>query len=132
MWKRVNTLLERISAHLDLLTAFGVGGVVSVIMGWAAHVTEQLRPYAPLSWVLAAALGALMFSALYWFICKGRNLWILATINRTFHIATPPKINRLKDTFQKQSIDISQLITPFDRIIKGKTFIDCDLIAQPT
>jgi hypothetical protein len=125
---RLNRILESISAHLTLYTAFGIGTAVSVLIAWAAHATEQLKPYAPFSWAFGALVGALFFAALFWLVSKGRSLWISSTITRTFHQIKAPTTNPLEPVFQTQRINISELASPVNRLIANKTFMDCEII----
>ena len=96
---------------------------MATIAGWAAHITDALKPYAPFSWVVAAFLGAAI--AIYALYQKAR-LW---AVNRSVEFyKNPDRINPLDNTFQSKRILISDLISPIENVIRNKTFIDCEIM----
>lgn len=120
-------MLQLLGRLLDWAPAI-VGTLLSsagaAVAGW---VTVALSNYAPLSWVGAAFVGALIFALCYW-------AWTAAKVNlqrvefaraQAEAVAT---INPLETTFQKQRISIDSFRTPFADPVDGKTFVDCELI----
>jgi hypothetical protein len=101
--------------------------VVSLITGWAAAATDLLKPYAPLSWVVAALIGASTFCLISFLIIRCRTIFIDGSIRRRFY-EPGDKINPLDKTFEKRRIYISDIIPPVGFKVAGKTFIDCELI----
>jgi hypothetical protein len=98
------------------------------IAAWAAYATEQLKAYAPLSWVLAALVAGVLCSVIFWLIAAGASLWTSTSIRKQMYEKTPPSINQLDTTFQKQRIKIEELALPFDPVVRDKTFIECQLL----
>ena len=97
-------------------------------MSYLAIASEWLRPYAPVSWGLAGLIGLLILSVICCLVAKARDILISSNINREFYSTRHPTINPLDSTFERQRIHIVELVTPFDKVVRSKTFIDCDLI----
>ncbi len=127
MLKRARSLLQEASAYWGLLPAIGGSGVSGLVVAWAAHVTALLKPYAPLSWVLAGFLGAWLFMISAYIFAVVRDRIIVANVNRRFYEQID-RINPLQNTFEKQRIRIDDLVSPIRPLVSKKNFIECELI----
>jgi hypothetical protein len=101
--------------------------LVSAITAWAAAATELLHPYAPLSWVAAGLVGGLIFVVLVWVGVAIRNAMISGNVRRRFY-ETGSRINPLEKIFENRRINIDDLMPPLGAQIRGKSFIDCELV----
>jgi len=101
----------------------GVGGITA----WATSLTQTLSTYAPLSWVASALISSVLFMLGYWFWANARVSVSRRQFVQALH-ANTTAINPLAKSFEKARIKISDLIDPFDRSVRNKTFTDCDLI----
>jgi hypothetical protein len=106
------------------LAIFGGGG----LMTYLAALTAWLKPYAPFSWGLAFLLGVLFLSVVFLAINKAREVLLRITISRAYYSSHVTTMNVLESTFQRERININDFVHPFHRIVKGKTFIDCEII----
>jgi hypothetical protein len=127
MFKKIQTIINNLGSHATLWQ-FAAGAVVSSgIAGWASHATESLKLYQPLSWVAAALLGGLIWMLAYAAWSRAR-LWVInGTINQNFY-KSDDRINPMEITFREKRINIADLASPIEPFVKGKTFIDCELI----
>ncbi len=127
MLGRINRLLESLSSHLALCSMLGGYALMTGLFGSAAWATKLLAPYAPFSWIAAAALGALVFTLVLLAAALARDYFISSSIKRRFY-EQKERLNPLQDTFRQQRIALVDFVLPYDRVIKNKTFIECELI----
>ncbi len=127
MLARVNRFLESLSSHLALYSLLGGGAVMSAAFAWVAHATVLLSPYAPFSWLIAASFGALIFTLLAMCAMKLRDIFITSSIKRIFYEKVE-RVNPVQSVFRDQRIYLADMVLPYDRIIKNKTFIGCEII----
>jgi hypothetical protein len=127
MFKKIQTIINNLGAHATLWQLV-LGVVVSSgLAGWASHATESLKLYQPLSWVTAALLGGLIWMLAYAVWSRARLWSINGTINRDFY-KSGDRINPMETTFREKRINVSDLVSPIEPFVRGKTFIDCELI----
>lgn len=128
-WEKISrveglvALGERLLRWAPVLMAAGASGG---IVGWATSATEAFSAYSPLSWVLGAAIGALLFLLAYW-IWAAAMVRVLRYRFAQFMVQRPPTFNPLEDTFTKRIIDINAFRTPFNESVRNKTFVECEL-----
>lgn len=96
-------------------------------LAWLAHVTAFLQPYAPFSWGIAALIGAIGFALAVLVIAHIRSAIVTASIRRKFYEGSE-KLNPVVSQFQEQRIFVSDLVPPFELVIRNKTFIKCEII----
>lgn len=122
---------EGVLAFWDRLIAWGptlLGVSLSgSLAAWASAATKVLADYGPISWVIAAIIGACSF-------LLGNVLWSAAKLNtvrleyaRELAKRTP-SFNPLGETFTKQRIDLQTFRNQFNEPVTGKTFVDCELV----
>ena len=103
-----------------VIGTIGTGGFA----GWAAHATNWLNDYGPITWVMCAIFGSILFMFFYWLWAASR-LWT-AKAAYTREITTRPhSINPLQAHFEKQKINVSDFFSPFNIVNKGKSFNGC-------
>lgn len=130
MFRRASLILQAIESHWALvgmvlrwLLTIGSGAMSA----WAAYATATLAAYSPLSWIAAGLLGALVF---VWVLAGGAwlraNLYRASMMQRTLKRADI--INPLDDNFNKVRIRTSELLPPGQKIIRNKTFRDCEIV----
>ncbi len=98
-----------------------------IVFVWAAHATKILKPYEPISWVIAATIGAIVFCFILLLAMYARNIAVNATLRRRFY-ESGERINPIQSVFQSQRIHISDLAPPVGFRISDKTFLDCEII----
>jgi multisubunit Na+/H+ antiporter MnhC subunit len=59
--------------------------VVGLLTGWAAWLAGLLQQYAPLSWVMAALVGALIVTAIVMGMAISRVWWVNTTLQKQFY-----------------------------------------------
>lgn len=94
---------------------------------WAASAVNVLDVFSPLSWVLAGFTGLALCAIAYSAIGVGAFWWTTAKI-RSVWAREHHTVNPLDTVFEKQRINVADLVTPFDRVVANKTFIDCELV----
>jgi hypothetical protein len=97
------------------------------IPAWAVSATKIFQDYAPFSWVAAGFLGV-GFTVLCY---MGWQWAIRQRAPAKFNAALLEKgatVNPLAPTFEGQRIFINDFILPSLPLVKGKTFINCDII----
>jgi hypothetical protein len=124
---RFSRLIEILHAYLGVGSLLGGGLLFSAVLALAARATKLLSPYSPFSWVLAAALGVLIFTLIVLAAVLVKN-WFLAVSIKTRFYKEKDRLNPPQDTFREQRINIVDCVLPYDRIIRNKTFIGCELI----
>lgn len=97
--------------------------------GYGAWATEALSSYAPLSYIICAMLGALLFAAILvafaWFRAGiARAQWMREASKKSC------QVNPVDTTFNGVRINLQDLLPPAGNIISGKTFIDCEIIVN--
>jgi hypothetical protein len=97
------------------------------VPAWATWAMTALQVWAPLSWVVAGFSGMLVAAAIYAIVARARLWFVNAKAADEFYKQTD-RINPLDNTFRNRRIRIADLAPPFEPVIKGKTFIDCELI----
>lgn len=97
------------------------------IPAWAASAVEALNVYAPLSWILAGFTGMALMAIAYSAIGVGAFWWTTARI-RSVWAREHHTVNPLETVFRNQRINVADLVTPFNRVVANKTFLDCELI----
>jgi hypothetical protein len=101
-----------------------VGGIVTT---WAAALTPALRVYAPFSYVVAALLGAVMVA-----LALALMSWSTAALFRAMYYARSARPsdtpNPLDKTFTHRRIRLVDFCDPVTRVIRGKTFVECELV----
>lgn len=127
MLRLFNTLLNAASSVYTLLPLLAGGALVTALAAWAAWTTERLSPYAPASWVAAGLLGGLSFAFTAALVAYCRQRWVNTTLLQRFH-GQADRVNPLDAMFTRQRIRIEDLASPIDRTVRGKTFIDCEIL----
>lgn len=104
--------------------------VAGLALSWLAHITEFLKPYAPFSWGLAFLVGFLCFM----WVIAGASAIAQQWAKRGFwnHVQSIPDrdINALDRAFDGKRISLEQTADPSTRIIRGKTFTECELLGR--
>ena len=95
-------------------------------MSYLAAVSTWLRPYAPLSWGIVGLVACLLIAVFFWLLARGRQMWVTTSINKSYR-DSHHSVDPMQLVFQGKRIDINDLILPFHRVVKGKTFVDCDI-----
>jgi hypothetical protein len=126
LWGYFFRLLDRAANYWQAIAATGILGV-GVVTGWAASAVDALTAYAPLCWVIAGLLGALLAAAIFFAVQLGVRLWIRNRWN-VLLMAQPEPINPVDKTFENRRIRISEMVVPSHRILANKTFIDCEIV----
>jgi hypothetical protein len=126
MFKRLHRLLMHTEWKISLWNAlFGAGGILSFgIPAWAASASDWLATYGPIGWVGAGFLGLLIFCLAAWLWSLARIQWFRGTVTKAY-AATRPSVNPLEDHFINQRIFLNDFVSPYQNIVKNKTFTDC-------
>ena len=127
MLRKFQSLVDRLGSHASLSPLLAGSGIMTVLAGWAAHATAILRPYAPLSWVAVSIITLLLCASFYALIARAWLWHSRASSNKEFY-RNVDRINPLETTFQNRRILVSDLVSPIEPIVRGKTFIDCEII----
>lgn len=127
MFKRFQSFIDKLASHATLWPFLLGSGFMTALAGWAAHATRLLQPYAPLSWVASALTAGFLCAGIFAFYGRGK-LWLTTeTVRREFYKNTD-RLNPLETTFRERRINILDLASPIEPVIRGKTFIDCEII----
>ena len=127
MLRLLNALLGAASNLYTLLPLLAGGALVTALAAWAAWATERLSAYAPASWVAAGLLGGLSFAFAAALAAYCRQRWVSTTLLRQFHDAAD-RVNPLETMFTHRRIKIEDMVSPSDMTVRGKTFIDCEIL----
>ena len=98
-----------------------------VLPAWATWAIAAFQAWAPLSWVAAGFFGALIAAIGYAIFARAQLWFVNARIIDEFY-READRINPLDNTFRNVRINIADLVSPIESIIRGKTFIDCELL----
>ena len=127
MSRVMNSLLGVASNVLTVWPVIAGGVIVTSLFAWAAQATDRFAPYSPYSWICGGLIGLLILSILLLCIAKANESFINAGIRRK-HSQNGDRLNPLSTQFDSQRVFISDLVSPADHKVSGKTFIDCELI----
>jgi hypothetical protein len=97
---------------------------------WATHASDVFSQYAPLSWVVAGFVGALIVVLIY--AVWGFVRWRMIVGSIQAKAASPHAVNPLDSTFQSKRIHVPALAPPVGGVIAGKSFIDCEIVGPAT
>lgn len=124
-------LLQFVISNLDSIGSIAKllipATLVGALTGWAAWFAGLLQQYAPLSWVVAGLVGALIVTAILMAMSISRLWWVNTTLQKQFYQGGD-KINPVETVFRNQRIKLEDLMAPTIRDLKGKTFHGCDLL----
>jgi hypothetical protein len=105
-----------------------VGWAMSFALpAWAAWTMEQFRAWAPMSWIAAGFSGAFIAAVGYAAFAKARFWFVNARVLDQFY-KDDDRVNPLEDTFRNRRINLADLVSPIEPIVRNKTFIDCEII----
>ncbi|MCG6204580.1 hypothetical protein LPW26_08035 [Rhodopseudomonas sp. HC1] len=94
---------------------------------WATWAITAFQEWAPLSWIAAGFVGVTITAIFYAVFARAR-LWLVnASIQERFYQETE-RINPLEQTFRNVRINVADLVSPIEPIVRGKTFIDCEIL----
>ncbi|MBK6897670.1 MAG: hypothetical protein IPH06_13890 [Alphaproteobacteria bacterium] len=112
-----------ITKILPFIMPFCVAFMFSVL----AYFTEAFLDLAPFSYGLAFLIGFVFYS-LGWYIWGQYRISVAKS--RILELSVGPKssINPLNNHFENQRIYISDFFVPYDPVIKGKTFLNCEIM----
>lgn len=127
MMERANKAIGYIRSLYWLWTTLFSLLVSASVPAWAVYYTNVLAEYAPASWIISGLLGTLVASLIYWLTASARDKWVRATEIK-FLLRASSNINPLLQKFDSQRIKISELVSPVEPYIKGKTFTKCEII----
>lgn len=125
-WGGLLSWFDRLGSLYSGLSGFGVL-TVGGLTAWAAWAAQIMSSYAPFSWVVAGLGGAsivtLILAAFAWVRLK----WAQAMATEKWK-ENVTAVNPLETTFRSQRIRLADLVSPITREIRGKAFIDCELL----
>lgn len=113
--------------HLGNIVQIGTWVAAFALPAWAANSMTFMQQHAPASWVLAGFAGLLCMAIVYALAGWGRGVWVTANIRNRFYRQSD-RFNPLDTIFQRQRIDITDLCNPMEQVVKGKKFLDCEMI----
>ena len=127
-WK-INKWLSGIEWRWSLWTLLQGTGIVSsfALPAWATHAANLFEEYQPLSWVVAGFIGLFLALFLYWGFQAARRIGVRTRFDEKF-VEQKAGVNPLNRTFENQRIFLNTFCLPSHPIIRGKTFIDCEII----
>lgn len=102
---------------------------MGALMAWLASVSPLFPKYAPFSYVAvflltaAVVMGAIALCALAAERWAKRGFWV--------HVQEPTRtVNPLDTTFTGVRISLVDIAEPDVRVIRGKTFVNCELVGR--
>lgn len=127
--RALNILDWRVSLWSVLSSVFSKEGatlMTAALAGYAATLTEALRLYAPLSYVLVVVVVLLLLVAAQALFAIARAK--LQIIKFRAFAMRESRVNPLDDTFRTKRLRLIDLAPPVGLHIRKKTFIDCDIV----
>ena len=94
-------------------------GLMTVVGGWIAYITEGLKPYATASYFLVALISAVLILSVF----AAYNAWIVNRMRKRALVQWRPdadSINLLGSTFTKKRINILSIVDPITKRIEAK------------
>ncbi len=130
MFSRIFRFFDTASNRLNwipLISGVGIVSASGTISGWLAAETKWLASYGPISWWVAALVGATITILILIGIAYLRYMWIKGAAIREWQKETND-INPLDLEFTRRRIKIIDLVNPITRSVSKKRFIDCELM----
>ena len=120
--------LNRLETGLSLLErAWGWPVIGAFTAGYSAYLTEPFQNLAPWSWVMAAIVGGIGVQGLL--LLRSSMNERKEHANRIRNLQKPKgQINPMDDLFERKKIYISDLSPSYGHEVRGKTFLDCELV----
>jgi hypothetical protein len=124
-YKAIWTVVEFIAKYWQWATSISLGAGMTVL----AAFTEVIRQYAPFSYGLIFIVSTLVAGT----ACSIFALAAERLSKRSFweHVKEPTRsVNPLERTFEGMRVALIDVAEPDIRQIRGKTFVDCELIGR--
>jgi hypothetical protein len=118
-------IYDRAANNLAWLSSTFGGAVI----GYAASITEWLKPWGPIGYVALGILFALFIygaASLFFFIYSTGKMRS-AIANYSDMMARTATVNTLADLFTKQRINMADFFHPFYRAVRNVKFQDCEM-----
>ena len=97
------------------------------IPAWAAHATEWLNEYGPITWVASGFVGVFLLSMVSWFgvltLTKLRTIMLIRKISER-----ADAINPMDQHFYSKRINLQWFVPPSGDEVQNKTFTKCEII----
>jgi hypothetical protein len=107
------------------ITSTAAGAIVS----WLASLSPLVSKYAPLSYAVIFLLSAAVVMGMITLIFVAAERWA----KRVFwiHVQEPTRtVNPLDHSYTGIRVSLLEVAEPDVRVIRGKTFVDCELIGR--
>lgn len=127
MFSKLFKLVERHLTWIQLITGTSLVSVVGWISREIALHTKWIVAAGPYAIWLATLLGALLFVLLCLGIAWFRYAWTKASAMQMWKERVTT-INPLDAEFNKERIEIANIISPINHKIADKRFINCELL----
>jgi hypothetical protein len=129
MLTKIQKWLDRFGTHITVWQFIQASGILSAALatGFVAKATDWIAAWGPIGWWSAAVLGALCASFLLLLIAKVRDVRSDTYFKSKIYERTE-QVNPIEQVFEKRRLKLGDLLPPLGLTIKGKTFIDCELI----
>jgi hypothetical protein len=100
-------------------------------MGYLASITSWLKPWGPVAWgaagIIAACAIGLAYAVISLIVAKKSAQYARANLDNKLS-NNSSTVNPLDRQFDRLIINIRDLFIPYQPLLIGKTFVECDLI----
>jgi MFS family permease len=129
MWEKFQRVLDRVESRVALWTLIQGGGIVSggAISGWLASGHAWVASHGAFGWWAAFLVGALITATALMAFAALRYLWIRGDAVREWKNRAQD-VNPLAPEYHTARVSIAQIANPISKKIKGKRFIDCEIL----
>jgi hypothetical protein len=128
--QRRSRWLHFFAANLDtaaiILKYLLPASLTGAIVGWATWFTGIFQQHAPASWIYATVIGAMIGAFTTALLAYSREKMQQVKFRNTVFSST--YLNPLDTLFTTRRVRVVDLSPPIGAVIRGKTFVDCDIM----
>lgn len=116
----------------DALGVLGIQGLAAMVgsftlFAWAASATAWLNAYGPIAWVGSGVVGILLLIGCLMLWARYRMFAATADVVAK-QAESDDVVNPLHDSFDRHRVRLSQIASPIDNLVDGKTFNRCEIL----
>lgn len=127
IFRFIDRLTDRIAYWHGTYWILASSSAMGVITGWLSTGVTWISQFGFFGWWLAGLLGALVTAMFLMIIAWVRYAWVHASAKNKWANQVDD-FNPLDKEFQRRRLKIADLAEPITNSIRGKRFIDCDMV----
>jgi hypothetical protein len=127
--KILNKVLDWLGKFVNAYTAWTVGFpiIAGLISAYLSNSVSSIKALGPWGWLMAGITVSLAAAAILALIARAQ-LWRVEAKFKELLSGDSSKFDSMQQLFQDKRVFLRDLVPPGGRIIKGRKFINCEII----